>query len=178
MFKEHYLLPLISDSLEQLAKAEYFSCLDMAAGFHQIPIATESIEKLRENFWFLKMSTVVRSFVENCIICKTMKGASVKCRKISERNNISHWRSEAYNSKQGSVPAELLRLIDNENERVNSETLKNLVQSRMTEQAEKEKIRCNRGKAKVRRFEELMDVHYVNINEFEHSSDRQLASQP
>lgn len=43
--RDHYPLPLITDQLDQLADANYFSCLDMAAGFHQIPISKESMEK-------------------------------------------------------------------------------------------------------------------------------------
>lgn len=43
--RDNYPLPLISEQLDQLADAKYFTCLDMAAGFHQIPISPESIEK-------------------------------------------------------------------------------------------------------------------------------------
>ncbi|CAH2265776.1 jg7961 [Pararge aegeria aegeria] len=43
--RDHYPLPLISEQLDQLADAKYFTCLDMAAGFHKIPISKESIEK-------------------------------------------------------------------------------------------------------------------------------------
>ncbi|XP_046141101.1 uncharacterized protein LOC123987675 [Osmia bicornis bicornis] len=40
--KDRYPLPLIDD---QLGKGRYFTTLDMTSGFHQIPIAAESIEK-------------------------------------------------------------------------------------------------------------------------------------
>lgn len=43
--RDHYPLPLISDQIDQLAKGQFFTTLDMAAGFHQIPIAESSIEK-------------------------------------------------------------------------------------------------------------------------------------
>lgn len=43
--RDHYPLPLISDQIDQLAKGQYFTTFDMAAGFHQIPIAETSIEK-------------------------------------------------------------------------------------------------------------------------------------
>ena len=43
--RDHYPLPIITDQLDKLKDAKYFTCLDMAAGFHQIPIASESIEK-------------------------------------------------------------------------------------------------------------------------------------
>lgn len=43
--RDHYPLPLISDQIDQLAKGKYFTTFDMAAGFHQIPIAESSIEK-------------------------------------------------------------------------------------------------------------------------------------
>lgn len=33
-----YPLPNISDILDQLGKARYFSCFDLASGFHQIPM--------------------------------------------------------------------------------------------------------------------------------------------
>ncbi|XP_047543307.1 uncharacterized protein LOC125075643 [Vanessa atalanta] len=43
--RDNYPLPLISEQLDQLADAKYFTCLDMAAGFHQVPISEASIEK-------------------------------------------------------------------------------------------------------------------------------------
>lgn len=43
--RDHYPLPLIDDQISKLSKAKYFTVLDMAAGFHQIPIAPDSIEK-------------------------------------------------------------------------------------------------------------------------------------
>lgn len=43
--RDHYPLPIISDQIDQLAGGLYFSTFDMAAGFHQIPIAESSIEK-------------------------------------------------------------------------------------------------------------------------------------
>ncbi|KAJ8710458.1 hypothetical protein PYW08_008973 [Mythimna loreyi] len=43
--RDHYPLPIISDQIDQLAGGYYFSTLDMAAGFHQIPISEASIEK-------------------------------------------------------------------------------------------------------------------------------------
>lgn len=43
--RDHFPLPLISDQLDRLAEAKYFTLLDMASGVYQIPIAAESIEK-------------------------------------------------------------------------------------------------------------------------------------
>lgn len=43
--RDHYPLPLISDQIDQLANGYYYTSFDMAAGFHQIPIAETSIEK-------------------------------------------------------------------------------------------------------------------------------------
>lgn len=42
---DKYPLPLISDQIARLRGANYFSCLDMASGFHQIPIHPYSIER-------------------------------------------------------------------------------------------------------------------------------------
>lgn len=42
---EKYPLPLISDQISRLRGASFFSCLDMASGFHQIPIHANSIER-------------------------------------------------------------------------------------------------------------------------------------
>jgi transposase InsO family protein len=42
---DKYPLPLISDQINRLHGAYYFTTLDMASGFHQIPIHSESIEK-------------------------------------------------------------------------------------------------------------------------------------
>lgn len=43
--RDHFPLPIIDDHISKLSGAKYFSVLDMAAGFHQIPIAKDSIEK-------------------------------------------------------------------------------------------------------------------------------------
>ncbi|XP_015435727.1 PREDICTED: uncharacterized protein LOC107191251 [Dufourea novaeangliae] len=43
--KDKYPLPLIDDQLDRLGDAKYFTTLDMASGFYQIPIAEDSIEK-------------------------------------------------------------------------------------------------------------------------------------
>lgn len=42
----------------------------------QHPGWEKTLQKLRENYWFEKMSTTVRRFVDNCIICRTSKGPS------------------------------------------------------------------------------------------------------
>ncbi|CAH2092452.1 unnamed protein product [Euphydryas editha] len=44
--RDHYPLPLIGDQIDQLVGGRYFNCLDMASGFHQIPISAGSIEKV------------------------------------------------------------------------------------------------------------------------------------
>lgn len=43
--RDHYPLPIISDQIDQLSGGIFFSTFDMAAGFHQIPIAETSVEK-------------------------------------------------------------------------------------------------------------------------------------
>jgi Reverse transcriptase (RNA-dependent DNA polymerase). len=43
--KDRYALPLIDDQLDCLGKGQYFTTLDMASGFHQIPVAADSIAK-------------------------------------------------------------------------------------------------------------------------------------
>ncbi|XP_011867060.1 PREDICTED: uncharacterized protein LOC105561575, partial [Vollenhovia emeryi] len=42
---DHYPLPRIDDQIDRLYGAHYFTSLDMASGFHQIPIHAESIER-------------------------------------------------------------------------------------------------------------------------------------
>lgn len=42
---DRYPLPLISDQIQRLAGANYFTSLDMASGYHQIPIHSDSIER-------------------------------------------------------------------------------------------------------------------------------------
>ncbi|XP_011872774.1 PREDICTED: uncharacterized protein LOC105564750, partial [Vollenhovia emeryi] len=42
---DHYPLPRIDDQIDRLCGAHYFTSLDMASGFHQIPIHAESIER-------------------------------------------------------------------------------------------------------------------------------------
>jgi len=41
---DKYPLPLISDQIDRLRGSYYFTCLDMASGFHQIPIHSDSVE--------------------------------------------------------------------------------------------------------------------------------------
>lgn len=43
--KDRYPLPLIEDQLDRLGKGKFFTSLDMASGFHQVPISEDSIEK-------------------------------------------------------------------------------------------------------------------------------------
>lgn len=43
--RDHYPLPLIADQIDQLAGGKFYTSLDMASGFHQIPISDDSIEK-------------------------------------------------------------------------------------------------------------------------------------
>ncbi|XP_059046035.1 uncharacterized protein LOC131841731 [Achroia grisella] len=43
--RDHFPLPLIADQIDQLAGGQYYTTLDMASGFHQIPISPDSIEK-------------------------------------------------------------------------------------------------------------------------------------
>lgn len=43
--RDHFPLPLIDDHIGKLVNAKFFTILDMAAGFHQIPVAPDSIEK-------------------------------------------------------------------------------------------------------------------------------------
>lgn len=45
--KHRYPLPLIDDQLDRLGKGNYFTTLDMASGFHQIPIQLDFMEKNR-----------------------------------------------------------------------------------------------------------------------------------
>lgn len=42
---DRYPLPLIGDQIQRLAGAEYFTSLDMASGYHQIPVHPDSIER-------------------------------------------------------------------------------------------------------------------------------------
>lgn len=42
---DRYPLPLIGDQIQRLVGANYFSSLDMASGYHQIPIHPDSIER-------------------------------------------------------------------------------------------------------------------------------------
>jgi len=42
---DKYPLPLISDQIASLRGAKYFSCIDMASGFYQIPVHEDSIER-------------------------------------------------------------------------------------------------------------------------------------
>jgi len=42
---DKYPFPLISDQIARLRGAKYFSCIDMASGFYQIPVHEDSIER-------------------------------------------------------------------------------------------------------------------------------------
>lgn len=72
---EHYPLPLIDEQIDHLNGAHYFSSLDMASGFHQIPVSLESIERtafvtLEGQFEYLTMPFGLRnapSVYQRCI---------------------------------------------------------------------------------------------------------------
>lgn len=58
--KDRYPLPLIEDHIDRLGKSKFFSCLDMATGFHQIGLDSGSIPKTafvtpEGHFEYLKM---------------------------------------------------------------------------------------------------------------------------
>ena len=44
-----YPIPQISEILDQLGKSKYFSTLELASGFHQIPMSTEDGPKTAFN---------------------------------------------------------------------------------------------------------------------------------
>lgn len=59
-YKDRYPLPLIDDHIDRLGKSVYFTSLDMATGFHQIPMDPESIHMTafvtpEGHFEYLKM---------------------------------------------------------------------------------------------------------------------------
>ncbi|XP_047026313.1 uncharacterized protein LOC124634698 [Helicoverpa zea] len=58
--KDRYPLPLIDDHIDRLGSYKFFSCLDMATGFHQIPLKEECIHLTgfvtpEEHFEYVKM---------------------------------------------------------------------------------------------------------------------------
>ncbi|KAJ2937542.1 hypothetical protein O0L34_g19050 [Tuta absoluta] len=58
--KDRYPMPLIDDHIDRLGSHKYFSCLDMATGFHQIPIKEECIHLTgfvtpEDHFEYIKM---------------------------------------------------------------------------------------------------------------------------
>lgn len=42
----------------------------------QHPGWEKTLQKVRETYWFERMNTTVRSFVDNCVVCRTSKGPS------------------------------------------------------------------------------------------------------
>lgn len=58
--KDRYPLPLIDDHIDRLGSYKFFSCLDMATGFHQIPLKKECMQLTgfvtpEEHFEYVKM---------------------------------------------------------------------------------------------------------------------------
>lgn len=45
MINDEYLLPRIEDILDRLVHAKFFTTLDLASGFHQIPVKLEDQKK-------------------------------------------------------------------------------------------------------------------------------------
>lgn len=41
--KDRYPLPLFDDHIDRLGKSKFFTSIDMATGFHQMPMSSESI---------------------------------------------------------------------------------------------------------------------------------------
>ncbi|KAG6456627.1 hypothetical protein O3G_MSEX009839 [Manduca sexta] len=93
------------------------------------------IKNTEKSHWEKSLGTLQLAI--NCTISKTTKQTPI----------------ELLTGKRGSVPPELLNIIDEYNERINPETLRAVVLDGMTEQAEKDKNRYNKGKAKVKRFD-------------------------
>lgn len=63
---DRYPLPLIADQIDRLHGCHYFTTLDMASGFHQLPIHADSIEKTafvtpEGHFEYLKMPFGLRN---------------------------------------------------------------------------------------------------------------------
>ena len=42
---DYYPLPLISDIVSALGKARYYTTVDLASGFHQVPLREEDLQK-------------------------------------------------------------------------------------------------------------------------------------
>ena len=57
--KEIYALPRIDDAIDSLANAEYFSNLDLASGYHQIPVAEQDRKKLHLSLMVVSLSTII-----------------------------------------------------------------------------------------------------------------------
>lgn len=81
--KDRYPLPLIDDHIDRLGSAKYFTSLDMATGFHQIPLANDSIHKTgfvtpEGHFEYLKMPYGLANapVVYQRIITNTLKAFS------------------------------------------------------------------------------------------------------
>lgn len=43
--KDKYPMPLIEEQIDRLRGNQYFTGLDLASGYYQVPVATDSIEK-------------------------------------------------------------------------------------------------------------------------------------
>ncbi|CAH2243061.1 jg18668 [Pararge aegeria aegeria] len=48
----------------------------------------KTLDKLKEHFWFDKMSLKVRSFIDNCVVCKTLKGRNPIEKNVEPFNTI------------------------------------------------------------------------------------------
>lgn len=78
--KDRFPLPLIDDHIDRLGKSNYFSCLDMATGFHQIKLDEDSVSKTafvtpEGHFEYLKMPYGLANapVVYQRIISKTLR---------------------------------------------------------------------------------------------------------
>lgn len=86
--RDRYPLPLIEDHIDRLGTSKFFSCLDMASGFYQIPIHESSIHKTgfvtpEGHYEFIKMpfglcnSPTVYQRIINTTLRKLIEAGSV-----------------------------------------------------------------------------------------------------
>ncbi|XP_063621697.1 uncharacterized protein LOC134793913 [Cydia splendana] len=156
--RDHFPLPLIADQIDKLGKARYFTRLDMTAGFHQIPIAEDSIEKtsfvtpdgqyeyLRMPFGLCNAPSVYQRAINKAL------GDYKDNIALVYLDDILIMSETPEEGKKCLPPAIKLLQVDDDEPIEDLTSVRNVCKQRMDERSFQDKLRFDIGKARVKPY--------------------------
>lgn len=77
VLKKHVIDPIFGQQLRTVVpKSFQWSLINSFHTTLKHPGWEKTLQKIKETYWFDKMSTTIRRYVDNCIVCRTCKGTS------------------------------------------------------------------------------------------------------